>query len=194
MLPRIALLLAVLTPVLHSIVLAANGAYTYQDPISALSQGPWGSLHTIAVVLFGTAQILLAITLGGLDRGHFWPLGRALLAASGVMLFLVAYIFSTAAAGPVQGTEAFDPLWVVATLAGFAMGLLQPGFKRLSPQLGRLNAIFLGIWIILIPATLLIGIISIGTYERAAGITYVAWVAGISHILLSVSRKTGRQA
>ncbi len=182
MLLRIALLFSIATPVLHVTVLAAGGpATSVHDPISALSEGAWGILHTLSLVFFGAAQMLLAVSLAGLDRGRFWPYGRGLLAVSGASVFFVAYYFATAEHDALQGPGANDPLWVVASLVGFAMGLLQPGLSRLSRRLGHFNGSCLVIWLLLIPAILLIGVISLGVYERTVGVVYVVWVAGVSY-------------
>ncbi|MEN1727666.1 MAG: hypothetical protein AAGJ52_04425 [Pseudomonadota bacterium] len=192
MLSRIALVLALLTPVLHVVVLFACADNRYQDPIAVLSQARWGQLHTLALILFGTAQIILAWQLGGLDRGWFWQVGRALLALAGAGLFAVAWFFATAPMEALQGPEANDPLWVVASLVGFAMGCLQLGFNRLSSGLARFNAVCLVLWLLLIPAILLIGVISLGTYERSVGLVYVVWVAGLGVAVASFLQK--RQA
>lgn len=180
MLLRIAALLCLATAILHALALSASSQATAGDPISALSQGPWGVVHTVSIVLFGVAQILLSAALGGLDRGRFWPLGRALLGIAGAGLFVVAYYFAAAEPEALRGPGANDPLWAVATVVGFAMGLLQPGLRRLSPGLGRFNALCLAVWLLLIPAILLIGVISLGAYERSVGVVYLAWVGGVS--------------
>ena len=184
MLLRLAVVLSLATPILHGLALSASSQVMAGDPISALSQGSWGALHTASIVLFGAAQIMLAVALAGLDSGRFWPYGRALLGASGAALFFVAWYFAAAEPDVLQGPGANDPLWVVATLVGFAMGLLQPGLRRLSPRLGHFNATCLAIWLLLIPAILLIGVISLGAYERTVGVVYVAWVAGLGYAIV----------
>lgn len=180
MLLKLSLLFTLLTPVLHAIALAASASVTAADPISLLSLGEWGALHSASIALFGVAQLLLATALGGMDRGRFWPYGRALLAASGAFLLYVAYFFASSERDVLAGPEANDPLWVVACLVGFSMGLLQPGLARLSPAMGRCNVAFTVVWLLLIPAILLIGMISIGLYERTVGVIYVLWVAMVS--------------
>lgn len=180
MLFRFSLACALLTPLIHVLVLAQDQTIGYQDPVSFLSHARLGSLHTLGLILFGSAQIMLAIALGNRDQGKFWPCGRGLLAAAGAMLYFVAYFFSTAELESLSGTEAFDPLWIVACLVGFAMTFLRPGFNRLSSSLARFNDSCLIAWCLLVPATLLIGVVSLGSYERAVGLVYVGWVAGLA--------------
>jgi len=191
MLSRLALGLALLTPVLHVVVLFACGDNSYREPIAVLSQGRWGELQTIGLLLFGAAQILLACSMGGLDQGLFWRLGRILLGLAGVCLFPVAWFFATAPETALQGPEANDPLWVVACLVGGSMGLLQPGLGRLSVGLGRFNAVCLLVWLLLIPAILLIGVISMGSYERSVGLVYTIWVAGLCFAIGDPRRRRG---
>lgn len=179
MLLRLSLVLSFLTPIFHVLALVANSAATAADPISILSQGSWGALHTLSIVIFGVAQVMLAVAMAGMDAGRFWPYGRVLLAASGASLFYVAYFFAAADPAVLQGPGANDPLWVVACLVGFAMGTLQPGLARLAVWLGRFNLALLMVWLLLIPAILLIGVISLGAYERTVGAVYVIWVVGI---------------
>jgi hypothetical protein len=183
MLPRIALALALLTPVLHVVVLLACGDNSYRDPIAVLSQARWGELHTLGLLSFGVAQLLLAQSMGGLAPGRFWQFGRALLGLAGISLFPVAWFFAMAPEAALRGPEANDPLWAVACLVGVAMALLQPGLARLSPSLGRFNAACLLLWLLLIPAILLIGVISLGFYERGVGLVYTVWVAGLSYAI-----------
>jgi hypothetical protein len=183
MLPRLALVLALLTPVLHVVVLFACGDNSYRDPIAVLSQARWGALHTLGLLLFGAAQILLAVSMGGLGQGWFWRSGRVLLGLAGASLFPVAWFFATAPEASLRGPEANDPLWVVASLVGVAMALLQPGLAGLSSGSGRFNAACLLVWLLLIPAILLIGVISLGSYERGVGLVYTVWVVGLCYAI-----------
>ncbi len=191
MLLGIALLFSLATPILHCLSLVANGQATIDDPISELSQGRWGFIHTLSIVLFGTAQIMLAVGLGRLDTGRCWPVGRALLSIAGALLFLVAYFFAVPDHSAGQGLAYNDPLWVVATLVGITMGLLQPGLSRISRWSGAFNVGCTVVWLGLIPASLLIGLISLGAYERTVGLVYVVWVAGISLACLEVRSSEG---
>jgi hypothetical protein len=182
MLFRFSLACALITAVIHVAVLITDQTVGFQDPVSFLSHARLGSLHTLGLVLFGSAQIMLAIALADRDPGRFWPYGRGLLAAAGTMLFFIAYYFAVSDRESLAGTEAFDPLWIVACLVGLAMTLLRPGFKRLSASLARFNDGCLVAWCLLVPATLLIGVISLGSYERAVGLVYVGWVAGLGFL------------
>ena len=177
---RFALIASLLTPLLHILVLAMSGQDAISTPINALSRPPWGVLHTIELVLFGAAHIALAAVIGGLDRGRLWPYGRLLLAASGIVLVYIAYFFAAAGADNLSGPGANDPLWIVATLTGIAMGALQPGLARLSRWLGVFAAICLGVWLWLVPLILLVDDSWIGAYERLVGGVYVVWMTGLA--------------
>ncbi len=180
MLLRFAFIASVLTPFLHVIVLLVSGQDVIATPVSELSRERWGVLHTLELVLFGAAHVALALALGGLDRGRLWPYGRSLLVTSGMVLVYIAYFFSTADAGTLRGPTANDPLWIVATLTGIAMGALQPGLSRLSRQLGLFSAFCLGVWLWLVPLIIFVDDSWIGAYERIVGFVYVTWMMGLT--------------
>ncbi len=186
---RFAFAASVLTPFLHIIVLLASGQDAIATPISQLSREAWGVLHTIELVLFGAAHLALAAGLGGLDNGRLWPYGRLLLVSSGGVLVYIAYFFSTADDSLISGPEANDPLWVVATLTGIAMGALQPGLSRLSFKLGLFSSICLGVWLWLIPLILLVNDSWIGAYERIVGTVYTVWMVGITLSILRLGER-----
>ncbi|MDJ0917523.1 MAG: hypothetical protein QNJ05_07145 [Woeseiaceae bacterium] len=186
---RIALIASAATPILHTLVLILSGQDAIRDPINELSRQEWSGAQTIGLTLFGIAHIALAIGLQGLDRGRLWPYGRAFLAASGAVLFFIAYFFATAETSALRGPNANDPLWVVASLMGLAMGALQPGLSRISPKLGLFSAICLGIWLWLVPLILLVNDSWLGAYERIVGTVYVVWMIGVSAELLHVRAK-----
>lgn len=190
---RIALAGSLLTLVLHIVVLIANGDNPVVTPISQLSRGQWGELHTLGLGLFGLAHIALAVSLGNLDRGKFWPFARGLLVAAGVGLFYVAYYFATSTNGALYGTSANDPLWIVASVIGLAMGALQPGLSRQSRPLSLFSAICLGLWIWLMPLTLLVNDSWLGAYERLVGGLYVLWMVGIALGLSSLAKEARQQ-
>ncbi|MDJ0938884.1 MAG: hypothetical protein QNJ00_03895 [Woeseiaceae bacterium] len=187
---RFAFIASLLTPFLHVVVLLASGQDVISTPVSALSRERWGVLHTLELVLFGAAHLALAAALGGLDRGRLWPYGRSLLVASGFVLVYIAYFFSTADADRLSGPEANDPLWIVATLTGIAMGALQPGLSRLSRQLGIFSAFCLGVWLWLVPLILLVDESWIGAYERIVGFVYVTWMMGLTLGLIRAGENT----
>ena len=189
---RIAFVGSLLTLIAHIVVLVLSDQSAVRTPISQLSRGGWGTLHTIGLVSFGCAHFALAIALAQLDRGRLWPFGRGLLVASGATLFYVAYYFSTAGDGTLSGQDANDPLWIVASLIGLAMGALQPGLARLSPRgLGLFSVICLGVWVWLIPVILLVNDSWLGAYERIVGAVYLTWMLGVSLGLLRISGKPG---
>jgi hypothetical protein len=138
--------------------------------------------------LFGAAQIALAIALAGRDSGRLWPCARMLLAASGATLFFIAQYFTKADPDTLRGPDANDPLWIVASLAGLAMGALQPGFRRVSRWLGVFNGVCLGVWLLLVPLIALVDDTWLGAYERLVGSVYVVWVIGVIVALLLLPR------
>ncbi len=183
-----ALVATLATPVLHAVVLITSSLDAVRDPISALSSQPWGMLHTLGLLLFGLAHLALALALGGQDRGRLWPYGRALLGASGVGLFAVAYYFASADVAVLTGPDANDPLWIVASLIGLAMGALQPGLARRSRELGLFTVACLGIWLWLVLLAYFVTPSWLGLYERIVGSVYVAWIAGVAAALLRLRR------
>jgi hypothetical protein len=181
---RFALVASAATPIIHCAVLLASGQDAVRDPISELSRQRWGDLHTLGLMLFGAAQVALVVALARLDRGRAWPWGRAFLGAGGAALFFIAVYFAKAGQDSLRGPEANDPLWIVASLVGLAMGALQPGFSRLSRWLGRFNGVCLGIWLLLVPLILLVDEAWLGAYERLVGAVYAAWLIGVASVLL----------
>ena len=177
---KLALGAAVLTPVLHVIVLITNGQDPVADPVSGLSRGRLAGLHTLGLVLFGSAHVALAVGLGGLDRGRLWPWARGLLVAAGALLVYVAWYFATADAQTLRGPGANDPLWLVASITGVAMGALQPGLSRIARGVGLYSAMCLGAWLLLVPLILLVDASWFGAYERLVGAVYVTWLAGVA--------------
>lgn len=186
---RLALLGSLLTPLLHVVVLIADGQNPIATPISELSRGDLGAVQTFALLLFGAAHIALAIALGGLDRGRLWPFARALLFAGGVGNAYLAYYFLTASASTLYGPDANDPLWILASLTGLAMGAVQPGLARQAWRLSLFTVLVLGVWLWLIPLILLVNEHWLGLYERIVGLTYVVWLAGVSYGLLRLEQK-----
>lgn len=186
---RLALVGSVLTLVLHVVVLIVTGQNPVETPISELSRHSLGWLHTLGLVFFGCAHVALAVALGGLDRGRLWPYARALMVASGATLVYVAYYFATADADALRGPDANDPLWVVASLTGLAMGALQPGLSRLSPRLGLFSTICLGIWLWLVPVILLVNDSWLGAYERLVGTVYIIWMVGVTLGVIMIANR-----
>ncbi|MFK8053002.1 MAG: DUF998 domain-containing protein [Woeseiaceae bacterium] len=184
---------ALLTLALHVFVLILNGQDPIATPISQLSRNTLGELHTLGLIVFGLSHITLAIALSGLDRGRLWPIARGLLVSSGIGLMYVAYYFATVPDDTLFAPNANDPLWIVASLTGAAMGTLQPGFSRLSHRLGLFGAICLGMWLWLVPVILFVTDSWLGAYERIVGTVYVVWVAGIA-LHLIISRKSPETA
>ena len=182
---RFALFSALLTPLLHVVVLIANGQDPVATPISQLSRARFSELQHVALALFGFAHLALAIAIGGLDRGRLWPLARLLLVTSGTGLGYIAHYFATSAATTLTGAAANDPLWIVASLTGLAMGAMQPGIARLSLGLGMFGVLCLGLWLMLVPLNFFVTPDWLGLYERIVGGVYVIWIVGMASGLLT---------
>ncbi len=125
---------------------------------------------------------------GSLDDGRLWPWGRGLLLAAGIGNLYVALYFVTASDATLYGSDANDPLWIIASLTGFAMGAVQPGLARQAKVLSAFTLVTLGVWLWLIPTILLVNESWLGLYERIVGLVYVVWLAGVSWGLLRVGR------
>lgn len=190
---RFALIASLLTPFMHAVALLLSGQDAVATPISALSRPPWGTLHTLGLVLFSASHVALAVGLTGLDSGRLWPYGRWLLVASGGVLLYIAYFFSAADVDTLTGPAANDPLWIVATLTGIAMGALQPGLSRLSRRLGMFSAICLGVWLWLVVLILFVNDGWIGAYERIVGAVYVTWMVGLILGLIRLDGERSRE-
>ena len=184
----LALVGALLTPVLHGIVLIASQQAPLATPISALTQTPLGNLALLALLLFGGAQLLVGLALGMLDHGRLWPAARILVKGCGIAVWGLAYHFDQLPSGA-AGANSSDPLWIVASLVGFAMGCLIPGLRRIAPRLGRFNLACLIAWVLLIPLAGLMGDGLIGGYERLVGLIYVSWIVGLCMGLLSLGQR-----
>ena len=177
---RLALIGSVLALVVHLVVLLISGQNPIQTPISQLSRHQWGWLQSLGLIGFGGAHIALAVALRKMDHGRLWPYGRALLVASGVTLFYIAYYFVASGDAALSGPDANDPLWIVASLTGTAMGALQPGLARLARGLGLFSAMCLGVWLWLIVLLIFVNDSWLGAYERIVGAVYLAWITGVT--------------
>lgn len=189
---RFALFSAITTLILHVVVLLGNGLDPIATPIRRLSIGRWAELQHVALMLFGLAHIALAIAIGGLRDGRLWPIARVCLLLSGIGHFYVAADFASAASLAQPNTISNDPLWLVASLTGLAMGMMQPGLSRLSLGVGLFGVVCLGIWLLLIPLNLLVTPAWLGGYERLVGGVYVLWMIGVSTSLLGAAVRAQR--
>ena len=158
-------------------VLYSGNLNSISTPISALAQTRLGVLNSLGIVMFGTAHLALAKAMQQLDHGRLWPVARVLLCLSGVTLFYVAFYFESLDA---SATDTNDPLWIVASLTGLAMGASQPGLSRIAPRVGLFCTLCLGLWLWLVPLAFFVTPSWIGGYERLVGIIYLIWVGGIA--------------
>ena len=173
--------------VAHVAALNAGGHDIMATPVSALSRGDAGIVHTLGLCAFALAHISLFVALRDRDHGTLWALGRVLVLAAGVGILGVAAYFALAHASRLMGPEANDPLSAVASVVGIAMAALQRGWARQSRRMGRVNAAILGVWLVLVPLILLVNETWLGAYERLVGITYVVWIASQSLAVLASS-------
>jgi len=165
----------------HLAALGLSDLSAMRSPISQLSRSAGGTVHTIGLIVFGLAHFTLAGYLGRLKPPSFmWRTGVWLTALNGVGVMAIAVYFSIASDDQLFGPNANDPLSVLASSVGVAMGFLIPGLKYLSSFATRFNAVCLALWLTLIPAILLLDASWLGAYERIVGAVLVGWVGGIA--------------
>ena len=172
----------------HLTALGLSDLSAMRSPISQLSRGAGGTLHTSGLIIFGLAHLTLAGYLARLKPPSFmWRTGVWITALNGIGVMAIAVYFSTASDEQLFGPNANDPLSVLASSVGIAMGFLIPGLKYLSSMATRFNALCLLIWLALIPVILLLDASWLGAYERIVGAVLISWVGGIA---LLTSRET----
>lgn len=193
----IARVCVLITLTAHLAALQLTGGDAAASPISLLSRGPAQWIHTIGLLSLSLAWVLIGVgnlrdsyhhTLRhspGHSPGHslgqtgilLWRCACVLLFASAAVLLYVAYYFATASEATLFGPNANDPLGVLASLLGVAMGCLQPKLSRDAPRLARANLLVLVAWIALVPVIPFLEPQWLGTYERGVGLLMLAWTA-----------------
>jgi hypothetical protein len=93
------------------------------------------------------------------------------------VLIYIAYYFSSAGMDHLSGANANDPLALLASILGVAMGALQPGLSRQCPPIARVNLVILLVWIALVPLIPFIETSWLGAYERCVGSLMLCWTA-----------------
>ena len=119
------------------------------------------------LVLWKSGQDPIATPISQLSRGDFGTVRPLVLGAPG----------------------ANDPLSLVASAVGVAMGALHPGLRQAARWLAVANALCLAVWLLLIPLILLVDASWLGGYERLVGSTYLVWV-GVLALGLRRARST----
>ncbi|MEL7046323.1 MAG: hypothetical protein AAGL66_15105, partial [Pseudomonadota bacterium] len=75
-----------------------------------------------------------------------------------------------------------DPLAVLASVLGVAMGALQLGLRRQNPAVARVNLLILALWIALVPVVPFIGADWLGAYERTVGALMLLWTLVLTKV------------
>ncbi|MEM1114828.1 MAG: DUF998 domain-containing protein [Pseudomonadota bacterium] len=172
---RIARVLVLATLAAHVVVLLVSDVSAASTPISQLSRGPLGWLHTLGLVMLGAAWLLITPCLWVRERSALWRAGCVLIALSVPVLYYVAYYFATASDAELFSPNANDPLSVLASSLGVAMGAIQPGLRRINSRIARSNLLVLIVWIGLIPVIPFIEPGWLGAYERCVGALMLIW-------------------
>ena len=176
----------------HLAALGLSDGSAMRSPISELSRGDGASVHTVGLIVFGLAHLTLAAYLGKLQTPSWmWRIGVWLTALNGLGVVGIAAYFVMASDNQLLGPDANDPLSVLASSVGIAMGFLMPGLKYLSTQAWRFNAVCLVIWLALVPLILLLNASWFGAYERIVGAVLVCWVGGIALLANRETRQHG---
>ena len=177
----IARVCVLITLAAHLAALQLTGGDAVASPISLLSRGPAGWIHSVGLLSLALAWVLIGVTFLRRSLIHtgaaLWRWACALLFASAAVLTYVAYYFATASDATLFGPDANDPLGVLASLLGVVMGCLQPAFARTAPRLGRGNLFVLIAWIALVPVIPFIEPEWLGAYERSVGALMLLWSA-----------------
>jgi len=164
-----------LTLIAHVSALILSELSARSTPISQLSRGDYGTVHTIGLLSLALAWGVLIRPLWQLDTARLWRLGCTLLVASIGALIYVAYYFATADDATLFGEQANDPLSVLASALGVAMGAMQPALKQLNRLAAQVNLTILILWLALIPVIPFLETQWLGAYERTVGILMLVW-------------------
>lgn len=168
---------------MHFVVLYTSGADPLATPISALSRGVDGGLHSLGLLLFACSPLALAALLH--RRGGRWHtrLAQALLVLDAGLILYVARYFATASETTLSGPGAHDPLMLLASGIGLVMGLIMPGLMRRHRGAGLWNIVCFALWLALLPLLVFVEPSWIGAYQRTVGTVLIAWMAGLAVLL-----------
>lgn len=179
-LQSVVLVAVALTLAAHLTTLLFSGANPVATPISQLSRGSLGWLHSLGLLSLAAAWLCLAYLLWHSESGPLWRLGCAFTAASAPIVCYVAWYFATASEEQLFGPSANDPLSALASTLGVAMGALQGGLRRLRPGIARLNGLILCLWLGLVLVIPVVDAQWLGAYERVVGCLMLAWTVAVS--------------
>lgn len=173
----------------HVVALQIDGGDAIGTPISQLSRGDGGAIHTAGLLLFGLAHFALSIALSAQrPGGPMWRWGTRLLIVEGLLVVAVSFYFRFAPASLLAGPYANAPLWLLACVTGLGMGLLAIGLLRMGRGVGVFNLVCLVVWIALMPLFLWVDATWLGAYERLVGSSLIVWVAGLALALRDPAR------
>lgn len=175
-----------ITLIAHVLALLLSGADAASTPISQLSRADAGWLHTTGLLTLALAWILLMPDLWPASRRILWRSGCAFFALSVPVLVYVAYYFASASDMQLFGPDANDPLAILASTLGVAMGAFQPELKRRAVNFGRVNLSVLILWIALVPVIPFIEPGWLGAYERCVGSLMLIWTLLMSYVVQQV--------
>ncbi|WP_439106126.1 DUF998 domain-containing protein [Congregibacter sp.] len=162
----------------HLLVMSLSSASAMSSPISQLSRGDGGIVHTSALVLLAAVQLALAALLWrAIESSPLWKCACVLMVFNGALLLFVAFYFVSAPYAQLFGPNANDPLAVLASSVGVVMGLIQRDLPGRAPRMARLNAVFFVLWLALIPVIPFLDASWLGAYERTVGAILLLWLA-----------------
>jgi hypothetical protein len=173
----LARLCVLVTLLAHLAALALSGADAASTPISQLSRAVPAWIHSSGLVALAVSWILIGTGFWRRSTGIVWRSGCVLLLASAALLPYIAYYFATAAETVLFSADANDPLALLASLLGIAMGALQPGLARSSKAIGAANLLILLLWIGLVAVIPFLNADVLGAYERTVGALMLLWTA-----------------
>ena len=166
----------------HTLALMGSGANPSADPISQLSRGDTVWIHSAGLLALGASWVIIGATSWRRDQSTLWRAGCVLLLFSAALIPLIAAYFATASDARLFGPDANDPLALLASALGVAMGALQPGLRRQSSRLAAVNLCILVLWLGLIPVIPFIEPHWLGAYERTVGVLMLVWTWTLSRL------------
>ncbi|MEO1080434.1 MAG: hypothetical protein AAFY29_12825 [Pseudomonadota bacterium] len=179
---QVARVCVAVTLLAHLLALFISNVDAAASPISQLSRGSTGWLHTMGLAALGLGWLIIGCLYWRRDHGWLWRGGCLLLLASVPVLLFVASYFATASDARLIGPNANDPLAVLASVLGVAMGALQLGLRRQNPGVARVNLLILALWIALVPVVPFIGADWLGAYERTVGALMLLWTLALTKL------------
>jgi hypothetical protein len=175
----------------HLLAMLFSGSSAMSTPISQLSRGDDGIVHTVGLVVLALLQPALALLLWRVgESSRLWQLACVLMMLNTVLLLYVAYYFASAPLSKLVGPNANDPLALLASNVGVIMGCLLLGLKRRAPRCASYNLVLFVVWLGLVPVIPFIDASWLGAYERVVGASLLTWFAVLALFVPSQRRIT----